>query len=178
MPTFSQLPGGKWRVQVRHAGLRRTATFATEREAQDWAAGLAAHGDAQTPGKAARATKASRGVTPAGAEAGASSAAPDLGLGRVRAASALAPRDPSRFVSLHDAARSMRVALAPFILGNAVDSDAATLLAVVQAAEGFPADHSDYRTYLVQLSRVAALLEAACGVLIARGPAARSSSHG
>lgn len=40
MPTFSQLPSGKWRVQVRRAGLYRAATFAKKREAQDWAAGI------------------------------------------------------------------------------------------------------------------------------------------
>lgn len=40
MPTFSQLPSGKWRVQVRRAGLYRAATFPTKREAKDWAAGI------------------------------------------------------------------------------------------------------------------------------------------
>lgn len=40
MPTFSQLPSGRWRVQVRRAGLYRAATFAKKREAQDWAAGV------------------------------------------------------------------------------------------------------------------------------------------
>lgn len=34
MAAFSQLPGGKWRVQVCWAGIYRAATFATEREAQ------------------------------------------------------------------------------------------------------------------------------------------------
>lgn len=42
MPTFSQLPSGKWRVQVRRAGLYRAATFPTKREAKDWAAGIEA----------------------------------------------------------------------------------------------------------------------------------------
>ena len=37
MPTFSQLPSGKWRAQVRKAGIYRAATFATKREAKDWA---------------------------------------------------------------------------------------------------------------------------------------------
>jgi integrase len=37
VPTFSQLPSGKWRVQVRRAGLYRAATFPTKREARDWA---------------------------------------------------------------------------------------------------------------------------------------------
>ncbi|WP_167772673.1 tyrosine-type recombinase/integrase [Ramlibacter henchirensis] len=42
MPTFSQLPSGKWRAQVRRAGLYRAATFATKREARDWATGIEA----------------------------------------------------------------------------------------------------------------------------------------
>lgn len=37
MPTFSQLPSGKWRAQVRRAGIYRAATFPTKREAQTWA---------------------------------------------------------------------------------------------------------------------------------------------
>src|SRR5689334_4044203 len=37
MPTFSQLPSGKWRVQVRRGGIYRAATFPTKREARDWA---------------------------------------------------------------------------------------------------------------------------------------------
>lgn len=37
VPTFSQLPSGKWRVQVRRSGLYRAATFPTKREARDWA---------------------------------------------------------------------------------------------------------------------------------------------
>lgn len=40
MATFSQLPSGKWRTQVRRAGLYRAATFDTKREAKDWAAGI------------------------------------------------------------------------------------------------------------------------------------------
>ena len=40
MPTFSQLPSGKWRVQVRRAGIYRASTFATKREARDWAAAI------------------------------------------------------------------------------------------------------------------------------------------
>jgi integrase len=40
MPTFSQLPSGKWRAQVRRAGVYRGATFDTKREAKDWAAGI------------------------------------------------------------------------------------------------------------------------------------------
>lgn len=42
MPTFSQLPSGRWRVQVRRAGLYRAATFPTKREARDWATGIEA----------------------------------------------------------------------------------------------------------------------------------------
>jgi integrase len=40
VPTFSQLPSGKWRVQVRRAGLYRASTFGTKREARDWAAAV------------------------------------------------------------------------------------------------------------------------------------------
>jgi integrase len=40
VPTFQQLPSGKWRVQVRKAGLYRAATFPTKREASNWAAPL------------------------------------------------------------------------------------------------------------------------------------------
>ena len=38
MAALSQLPSGKWRVQVRRAGIYRAATFQTRREAKDWAA--------------------------------------------------------------------------------------------------------------------------------------------
>jgi integrase len=40
MATFSQLPSGKWRAQVRRAGLYRAATFPTKRAAEDWARGI------------------------------------------------------------------------------------------------------------------------------------------
>lgn len=40
MAALSQLPSGKWRVQVRRAGLYRAATFEKKREAKDWAAGV------------------------------------------------------------------------------------------------------------------------------------------
>jgi len=40
MATFSQLPSGKTRVQVRRKGLYRAATFETKREAKAWAAGI------------------------------------------------------------------------------------------------------------------------------------------
>lgn len=38
--TFSQLPSGHWRAQVRRGGLYRNATFPKLREAKDWAAGI------------------------------------------------------------------------------------------------------------------------------------------
>jgi len=40
MASFSQLPSGKWRVQVRRAGIYKAATFTKKREAQTWAAGI------------------------------------------------------------------------------------------------------------------------------------------
>lgn len=40
MPTFSQLPSGKWRAQVRRAGIYRAATFNLKRDAEKWAAGV------------------------------------------------------------------------------------------------------------------------------------------
>jgi integrase len=40
MPTFSQLPSGRWRAQVRRAGIYRAATFNLKREAEKWAAGV------------------------------------------------------------------------------------------------------------------------------------------
>ncbi len=40
MASFSQLPSGKWRVQVRRTGIYRAATFASKREARDWAASM------------------------------------------------------------------------------------------------------------------------------------------
>lgn len=45
MPTFSQLPSGHWRVQVRRAGIYRAATFPTKREAKEW--GLVVEGQAR-----------------------------------------------------------------------------------------------------------------------------------
>lgn len=42
MATFSLLPSGKWRAQVRRAGISRGATFATKREARDWATAIEA----------------------------------------------------------------------------------------------------------------------------------------
>jgi hypothetical protein len=81
----------------------------------------------------------------------------------------MAPVDRSTFTSLREAAGSMRKALAPFVLDDAVNPDAARLLALVQEADGFTADQSTYRTYLARLSRVLALLEAACSVTVNRG---------
>ena len=40
MPTFSLLPSGKWRVQVRRRGLYRAASFEMKREAKEWASGI------------------------------------------------------------------------------------------------------------------------------------------
>jgi integrase len=40
MATFSQLPSGRWRVQVRRAGVYRAGTFNTKREAREWAAAI------------------------------------------------------------------------------------------------------------------------------------------
>jgi integrase len=40
MAALSQLPSGKWRVQVRRAGIYRAATFQTKREAKDWGASI------------------------------------------------------------------------------------------------------------------------------------------
>lgn len=37
MASFSQLPSGKWRAQIRRGGMYRAATFATKREAKHWA---------------------------------------------------------------------------------------------------------------------------------------------
>jgi integrase len=42
MASFSHLPSGKWRVQVRRAGIYRAATFATKREAQAWSTAIEA----------------------------------------------------------------------------------------------------------------------------------------
>lgn len=40
MASIQQLPSGQWRVQVRRAGVYRGATFASKREAKDWAAAI------------------------------------------------------------------------------------------------------------------------------------------
>lgn len=37
MPTFSQLPSGKWRAQVRRAGVYKAQTFEKKRDAEAWA---------------------------------------------------------------------------------------------------------------------------------------------
>ena len=43
MATFTKLPSGKWRVQVRKASIYKAATFATKREAKDWSITIEAH---------------------------------------------------------------------------------------------------------------------------------------
>ena len=42
MASFQQLPSGKWRVQIRKAGLYRAGTFATKRDAKEWATAIEA----------------------------------------------------------------------------------------------------------------------------------------
>lgn len=42
MPTLSQLPSGKWRAQVRKAGIYRAATFDKKSEAKAWATAIEA----------------------------------------------------------------------------------------------------------------------------------------
>lgn len=42
MATFSQLPSGKWRAQVRKAGMYRAATFTLKTEARNWATAIEA----------------------------------------------------------------------------------------------------------------------------------------
>lgn len=42
MATFSQLPSGKWRVQVRKAGMYRAQTFQLKSEARNWATAIEA----------------------------------------------------------------------------------------------------------------------------------------
>lgn len=38
MATFKKLPSGKWQAQIARNGIRRSSSFSTKREAQDWAA--------------------------------------------------------------------------------------------------------------------------------------------
>ena len=45
MASFSQLPSGKWRAQVRRGSVYRNATFTTKREAKDWAAAVETQAD-------------------------------------------------------------------------------------------------------------------------------------
>ncbi|WP_409283053.1 tyrosine-type recombinase/integrase [Pseudomonas putida] len=40
MATLTKLPSGKWRAQVRKAGIYKGATFATKQEAKNWAASI------------------------------------------------------------------------------------------------------------------------------------------
>lgn len=46
MPTFSQLPSGKWRAQVRRAGISKGATFTLKRDAEAWALAVESQADA------------------------------------------------------------------------------------------------------------------------------------
>jgi integrase len=50
MATFSQLPSGKWRVQVRKAGIYKASTFATKREAREWSTAIEAQASAVAVG--------------------------------------------------------------------------------------------------------------------------------
>ncbi|MFV0929209.1 tyrosine-type recombinase/integrase [Pseudomonas palmensis] len=43
MATFTKLPSGKWRAQVRKAGIYKGATFSTKLEAKSWAASIEHH---------------------------------------------------------------------------------------------------------------------------------------
>jgi integrase len=45
MASFSQLPSGKWRAQVRRAGLYRAETFTLKRDAEKWARGVEAQAE-------------------------------------------------------------------------------------------------------------------------------------
>ena len=38
MATFRKIPSGKWQAQIARNGIRKSSSFATKREAQDWAA--------------------------------------------------------------------------------------------------------------------------------------------
>ncbi len=40
MATIVQLPSGKWRAQVRRAGIYRAATFPSKCDAKDWSAAI------------------------------------------------------------------------------------------------------------------------------------------
>jgi integrase len=98
MATFSQLASGKWRVQVRRAGIYRAATFPTKREAKDWAAAIetqahhiAAGGYAPIPKAATVADLIAKYETEAAKDAGKTKAATlamlRRELGKVRLAS-------------------------------------------------------------------------------------------
>lgn len=106
MPTFSQLPSGKWRVQVRRAGIYRAATFEKKSEARDWAAGIenqahhiAAGGFAPVPKGATVDDLIEKYLETAGAKAGKTKAATlamlrdKLGKVRLGALNAVTLRD-------------------------------------------------------------------------------------
>lgn len=108
MATYTRLPSGRWRVQVRRAGAYRAATFDVKTEAEDWAAGVEGRaGRIAAPGyKPAQATQTLAGLVAdylaSGARPGKSSAATlerlaadPLGRSRLNALSAAALR---RFV--------------------------------------------------------------------------------
>jgi integrase len=106
MASFTQLPSGKWRVQVRRGGLYRAATFPLKREAEAWARmveghahQVAASGHAQPP-KTATLGDLIDGYTASGAGTGGKTKTATLAmlkarLGRVKlhALSAIVLRD-------------------------------------------------------------------------------------
>lgn len=107
MPTFSQLPSGRWRVQVRRGGTYKAATFDRKREAEDWARTVesqakmvAVRGYAPPPDKATVADLIKRYTELQTREAGKTKAATlamlqrdPIGSVRLAALSALALRD-------------------------------------------------------------------------------------
>ena len=59
MPTFSQLPSGRWRVQVRRAGIYKAKTFDKKSQASAWATEIEAQANHVTAGGFAPVPKAS-----------------------------------------------------------------------------------------------------------------------
>lgn len=106
MATFSQLPSGKWRAQVRRGGVYRAATFPSKRDAQTWATQveaqahhLAAGGFAPVPKTATLADLIDKYTETQARAAGKTKAATlamlrrDLGKVRLGALSAVVLRD-------------------------------------------------------------------------------------
>lgn len=107
MPTFSQLPSGRWRVQVRRGGIYKAATFDRKRDAETWArevesgaALVAVKGYAPPPAKATVGDLIERYLESQAHEPGKTKAATltmmksdALGKVRLNALSALAVRD-------------------------------------------------------------------------------------